>query len=669
MSSITPSSLQQSPKDRPWIMRTYAGHSDAKQTNALYKRNLKKGQTGLSIAFDLPTQMGYDPDHPLSVGEVGRVGVPVWNLEQMETVLKDLPLDQLNCSMTINATAAYIMACYIACADKQGIPRHQLTGTTQNDIVKEYLSRGTYIFPPSFSQRLSGDIIAFCVEELPKWNPINICSYHLQEAGAKPVDEIAFTLSSAIDMLNHLMQRPEITPQQFENIFGRISFFVNAGIRFINEICKLRAFKKMWSDIGENQYSISDPKKRHFRYGVQVNSLGLTKEQPENNVYRILLEMLGVVLSKDARARAVQLPAWNEALGLPRPFDQQWSLRLQQIVAYETDLLEYGDIFEGSHIIENMTAEIITHVKEEMQYIQSIGGTISAIESGYMKEKLVQSHLEKRHAIEAGDEKIVGVNCFHEGESSPLSQQNNDNVESVSADTDEKARESFMSFIKQRNAQNVAQALHNLTVAVQSNANIMPPTIEAVKAGVTVGEWANVLRDIYGEYRAATGLSMQMSTQRANKAKILIQKVDTLQTRIGKRPKIMIAKPGLDGHSNGAEQLALRARDCGLDVVYEGIRLSPEQIANSALEEGVHLLGISLLSGAHLALTEEIMKNMDALGLKHIPTVIGGIIPEKDYAILHQYGIKKIYTASQYDMYEIIADIIDIIDVNKGLYT
>jgi (2R)-ethylmalonyl-CoA mutase len=591
--------------DKPWIFRTYAGHSTASQSNELFRSNLRKGQTGLSIAFDLPTQTGYDSDHPLALGEVGKVGVPICHLGDMRTLFEGIQIPDMNTSMTINATAAWLLALYIATADEQGAPRAALNGTTQNDILKEYLSRGTYVFPPSASMRLSRDIIVFTTTELPKWNPINICSYHLQEAGATPVQELAFALANAIAVLKTLKAAPG--DPDLAEITGRMSFFVNAGMRFITELCKLRAFGELWDEITRDQFGIRDEKFRRFRYGVQVNSLGLTEQQPENNVYRILIEMLAVVLSKNTRARAVQLPAWNEALGLPRPFDQQWSLRMQQIMAYETDLLEYGDIFEGSRVIDEQVAALKERARAELAVIDQMGGAIAAVESGYMKSQLVESNTRRLEAIENGRQIVVGVNRFTEGEPSPLVSGDN-TVLTVPVHVEAEQIERLNNWRSLRDQTAVANALAELRSAAREDRNIMPASIAAAKAGVTTGEWGAVLRDVFGEYRAPTGVSKTARQQAAGLDSVR-DAVERVSQKLGMRVKILVGKPGLDGHSNGAEQIAVRARDAGIDVVYDGIRLTPAEIVRTALEQNVHCVGLSILSGSHMMLASEVISS------------------------------------------------------------
>lgn len=647
-------------RDRPWLIRTYSGHSSAAASNELYRTNLSRGQTGLSVAFDLPTQTGYDSDHALAKGEVGKVGVPIGHIGDMRTLFDQIPLEQMNTSMTINATAPWLLALYVAVAEEQGADRAKLMGTVQNDLIKEYLSRGTYIFPPAPSLKLISDVIGFTVTEMPKWNPTNICSYHLQEAGATPQQELAFALATATAVLDTVKERGETPADMFGAVAGRISFFVNAGIRFIEEMCKMRAFVDLWDELLLERYGVDDPKNRRFRYGVQVNSLGLTEPQPENNVYRILLEMLAVVLSKKARARAVQLPAWNEALGLPRPWDQQWSLRLQQIVAHETDLLEYGDLFDGSPVVDAKVEELKAGAREELKLIEKLGGSIAAVESGYMKEALVESNARRVQAIMSGDLKIVGVNCFQESAPSPLA----DSADAIlkvddAAETEQIGR--LTAWREGRDEAAVKAALDNLAEAAREDRNIMEASIAAAKAGVTTGEWGDVLRRVYGEYRAPTGVGGAAGVAADGLAEVRKQ-VEAVSQRLGRRIKILVGKPGLDGHSNGAEQIAVAARDAGMEVVYEGIRLTPKQIVNAALEEAVHLVGLSILSGSHAALAREVLEGLRAEGLGDIPVVVGGIIPPEDEAALKAAGIAACYTPKDFDLAAIMADITAIVD-------
>jgi (2R)-ethylmalonyl-CoA mutase len=651
------------PKDRPWLIRTYAGHSTAKASNALYRGNLARGQTGLSVAFDLPTQTGYDSDHPLARGEVGKVGVPISHLGDMETLFEEIPLDKMNTSMTINATAPWLLALYVALAEKQGLARECLSGTTQNDIVKEYLSRGTYIFPPAPSMKLTTDVIAFTYREVPRWNPMNVCSYHLQEAGATPTQELAFALATAIAVLDAVKDAGQVPEEDFPKVVGRISFFVNAGVRFVTEMCKMRAFTELWDQICRERYGVEEAKYRRFRYGVQVNSLGLTEQQPENNVYRILLEMLAVVLSKDARARAVQLPAWNEALGLPRPWDQQWSIRLQQIVAHETDLLEFGDLFNGSHAVEEKVRELMTAAEAEMERIERQGGAVAAVESSYMKEQLVESNSRRLAEIEAGARTVVGVNAFTESEPSPLTTGEDGGFLAVDPAAEAEQLERLRAWRESRDGEAVSAALAALAAAAGEDRNVMEPSIACAHAGVTTGEWADVLREVYGEYRAPTGVGRSMGLESADGrlAEIRMQ-VDSLSGYLGRRLKMLVGKPGLDGHSNGAEQIAVRARDAGFEVVYEGIRLTPGQIVGAALEEGVHVVGLSILSGSHVPLVQEVLRRMGENGLGDVPVVVGGIIPPEDSEALLAAGVAAVYTPKDYDLTTIMGQIVEIVD-------
>ena len=651
-------------RDRPWLIRTYAGHSTAAASNALYRKNLARGQTGLSIAFDLPTQTGVDADHPLARGEVGKVGVPIGHLGDMRALLEGIPLERMNTSMTINATAPWLLSLYIALAEEQGVDRAALTGTTQNDILKEYLSRGTYIFPPGPSMKLTTDTIAFTYRELPKWNPINVCSYHLQEAGATPVQELAFALANAIAVLDALRDSGQVPAEDLPRVFGRISFFVNAGLRFVTEMCKMRAFTELWDEIGRERYGVEEEKLRRFRYGVQVNSLGLTEQQPENNVYRILLEMLAVVLSKDARARAVQLPAWNEALGLPRPWDQQWSLRLQQIVAYETDLLEHDDIFKGAEVVEAKVAELIEEARAEMARIEELGGAVAAVESAYMKQRLVESNARRVAAIESGAQTVVGVNDFVDSEPSPLAAEGAAEIQTVDASVEAEQIERLQAWRAARDGAAVDAALEALAAAAAEGGNIMEPSIACAKAGVTTGEWAGALRRVYGEFRAPTGLGGAAAGQPADPESLvtLRRRVDEVSARLGRRIKMLVGKPGLDGHSNGAEQIAVRARDAGLEVVYQGIRLTPAEIVGAALEEGVHVIGLSVLSGSHVHLAKDVLKGLAEQGLGGLPVVLGGIVPPDDQQALKEAGIAAVYTPKDYDLTAILADIVEIVD-------
>ncbi len=648
--------------DQPWIFRTYAGHSTPKASNELYLKNLAKGQTGLSIAFDLPTQTGYDLDHPLARGEVGKVGVPVSHLGDMRALLAGIPLGKMNTSMTINATAAWLLSLYIAIADEQGVDRSALTGTVQNDIIKEYLSRGTYVFPPQPSMRLIKDIVVFSFREIPKWNPTNVCSYHLQEAGATPVQELAYALATAIAVLDTVKESGEVSEAEFGEAVARISFFVNAGLRFITEIAKMRAFVDLWDEICKKRYGVTDPKLRRFRYGVQVNSLGLTEQQPENNVYRILLEMLAVVLSKKARARAVQLPAWNEALGLPRPWDQQWSLRMQQIVAFETDLLEYADIFDGSRVIEAKVAELKREAREELARIEAMGGAIAAVDTSYMKQRLVESNAARLQKIEDGEQIVVGVNKFVETEPSPLSGGEGGAIQTVPEWVEREHVESLKAWRAARDSKSVEAALSALRSAAQGGRNIMEPSIACAKSGVTTGEWGDALRQAFGEYRAPTGVSKAAAASGGEGLAEVRAAVERVSAKLGRRLKFLVGKPGLDGHSNGAEQIAVRARDCGMEVVYEGIRLTPAQIVNAALEESVHVVGLSILSGSHVPLVRDVMDRMRAAGLGAIPVVVGGIIPAEDEATLKACGVAAIYTPKNFQLNGIMAGIVKLAD-------
>jgi (2R)-ethylmalonyl-CoA mutase len=651
---------QAPPRDKPWIFRTYAGHSTAAASNELYRRNLSKGQTGLSVAFDLPTQTGYDSDHVLARGEVGKVGVPINHLGDMRALFDGIPLAKMNTSMTINATAAWLMALYIAVADEQGVPREALQGTIQNDIIKEYLSRGTYVFPPAPSMRLIKDIAIFTTSELPKWNPMNICSYHLQEAGATPVQELAYALATAIAVLDTVKNSGEVTQAKFGEVVGRISFFVNAGMRFVTEICKMRAFVDLWDEITRERYSITDPKQRLFRYGVQVNSLGLTEPQPENNVARILIEMLAVTLSKKARARAVQLPAWNEALGLPRPWDQQWSLRMQQILAYETDLLEYGDLFDGSKAIDAKVEELKREAKEELKRIEEMGGAIEAVETGYMKQQLVASASARFEAIERAEQIVVGVNKYIETESSPLT-GGIDAIMTVSPEAERDQIARLEAWRTQRDDAKVKAALTELKRAATSRGNIMPASIACAKAGVTTGEWGWTLRQAFGEYRAPTGVGQAMRNDVEGLDDIRGE-VDRVSRKLGRRLTFLVGKPGLDGHSNGAEQIAVRARDAGMQVVYEGIRLTPEEIVEAALEKKAHVVGLSILSGSHLPLAKDVVSRLRQATNVDIPVVVGGIIPPEDASALKDAGVAAVYTPKDFELNRIMSDLVRIVE-------
>jgi (2R)-ethylmalonyl-CoA mutase len=646
-------------RDKPWIIRTYAGHSNAKESNALYRGNLAKGQTGLSVAFDLPTQTGYDPDHELARGEVGKVGVSIAHLGDMRTLFDQIPLSQMNTSMTINATAPWLLSLYLAVAEEQGAPISELQGTTQNDIIKEYLSRGTYVFPPAPSLRLTKDVILFTTKNVPKWNPMNVCSYHLQEAGATPVQELSYALAIAIAVLDTVREDPEFDAASFPEVFGRISFFVNAGMRFVTEICKMRAFSELWDEIAQERYGIDDPKKRIFRYGVQVNSLGLTEQQPENNVHRILIEMLAVTLSKRARARAVQLPAWNEALGLPRPWDQQWSMRMQQILAFETDLLEYDDIFDGSHVIDAKVESLKAETRAALEQIGGIGGAVAAVETGALKRALVESNAKRISAIEAGEQIVVGVNKFQAGEPSPLT-AGEGAIFTVSETVEMEAESRIREWRAKRDGRAVEKALDDLEAAARSGANIMPVSIAAAKAGVTTGEWGGRLRQVFGEYRAPTGVTLEtISSGAAEEAKLLIA---DLGERLGEQPRMVVGKPGLDGHSNGAEQIALRARDVGFDVTYDGIRQTPAEIVAKARETGAHVIGLSILSGSHVPLVRDVKAKLREAGLDHVPVVVGGIISAEDELVLKNMGVTAVYTPKDYVIDKIMVGIAKVIE-------
>ncbi len=647
---------QKPAKDKPWLFRTYAGHSTAEKSNALYRANLARGQTGLSVAFDLPTQTGYDSDHVLARGEVGKVGVPVCHLGDMRTLFRDIPLEDMNTSMTINATAPWLLALYIAVAEEQGADVSKLQGTVQNDLIKEYLSRGTYICPPKPSLRMIADVAEYCYRAVPKWNPMNVCSYHLQEGGATPEQELAFALATAIAVLDEL--KPRIPAEDFPTVVGRISFFVNAGIRFVTEMCKMRAFVDLWDEICRDRYGVTDPKFRRFRYGVQVNSLGLTEQQPENNVYRILLEMLAVTLSKKARARAVQLPAWNEALGLPRPWDQQWSLRMQQILAYETDLLEFGDLFDGNPAVDAKVEELKAGARAELANLDSMGGAIAAID--YMKAQLVNANADRLNGIERGETVVVGVNKYQQGEPSPLvDEEGGILVVDPAVEADQIAR--LDAWRAERDAEAVARALAALRAAVATGENVMPASIAAAKAGVTTGEWAGVMRAEHGEYRGPTGVSRAVSNKTQGLDDIRTM-VDAVSDKLGRRLKFLVGKPGLDGHSNGAEQIAFRARDCGMDIEYQGIRLTPEEIVAAARAEEAHVVGLSILSGSHIPLIEDVMTRMQAAGLGHVPVIVGGIIPDEDAARLSAMGVAKVYTPKDFELNRIMQDIVTLAD-------
>jgi (2R)-ethylmalonyl-CoA mutase len=643
-------------KDKPWLIRTYAGHSTAKASNALYRSNLAKGQTGLSVAFDLPTQTGYDSDHALARGEVGKVGVPVSHLGDMRTLFENIPLEQMNTSMTINATAPWLLALYIAVAEEQGAEVAALQGTVQNDLIKEYLSRGTYICPPAPSLRMIADVAEYCYTHVPKWNPMNVCSYHLQEAGATPEQELAFALATGIAVLDAL--KPRVAAEDFPALCGRISFFVNAGIRFVTEMCKMRAFVDLWDEILEQRYGVEDPKFRRFRYGVQVNSLGLTEQQPENNVYRILIEMLAVTLSKRARARAVQLPAWNEALGLPRPWDQQWSMRMQQIMAYETDLLEYGDLFDGNPVVDAKVEELKSGARAELANLDSMGGAIMAID--YMKARLVEANADRVGGIERGETTVVGVNRFTQSEPSPLvDEEGGIMVVDPAVEADQIGR--LTAWRAARDSAAVEAAVARLRDDATAGRNVMPASIDAAKAGVTTGEWAEVMRAVHGQYRGPTGVSKSVSNKTEGLEDIRAA-VDAVSDKLGRRLKFMVGKPGLDGHSNGAEQIAFRARDCGMDISYEGIRLTPEEIVQAALVEEPHVIGLSILSGSHVPLIEQLMGHLEAAGLGHLPVVVGGIIPEADEKRLLSMGVARVYTPKDFELNRIMFDIVALVE-------
>ena len=648
--------MSQVQKDRPWLIRTYAGHSTAKASNALYRANLAKGQTGLSVAFDLPTQTGYDSDHVLARGEVGKVGVPVCHLGDMRTLFDEIPLEQMNTSMTINATAPWLLSLYIAVAEEQGADVTKLQGTVQNDLIKEYLSRGTYVCPPKPSLKMIGDVAEYCYSNVPKWNPMNVCSYHLQEAGATPEQELSFALATAIAVLDEL--KPRVPAEDFPALCGRISFFVNAGIRFVTEMCKMRAFVELWDEILQERYGVENPKFRRFRYGVQVNSLGLTEQQPENNVYRILIEMLAVTLSKKARARAVQLPAWNEALGLPRPWDQQWSMRMQQIMAYETDLLEYDDLFDNNPAVDRKVAELKEGARHELANLESMDGAIGAID--YMKGRLVESNADRLNRIEAGEVVVVGVNKWQQGEVSPL-MTGDGGIMVVDPAVEQEQVSRLNEWRASRDQAAVDAALAELREAAASGANVMPASIKAAKAGVTTGEWAAQMRVVHGEYRGPTGVSGSPSNKTEG-LDDLRNAVDMVSDKLGRRLKFVIGKPGLDGHSNGAEQIAFRARDCGMDITYDGIRLTPEEIVNKAKEEEAHVVGLSILSGSHIPLVEELVQRMKEAGLSETPVIVGGIIPDEDAERLLAMGVSRVYTPKDFELNTIMHDIIVLAD-------
>ena len=674
---------QRPPRDPAWVMRTYAGHSNAAASNELFRRNLDKGQTGLSVAFDLPTQTGYDPDHPLSLGEVGKVGVPISHIGDMRALFAQIPLAKMNTSMTINATAMWLLAMYQVVAEEEAVAAGQdpaaavkgLTGTTQNDIIKEYLSRGTYVFPPQPSMRLITDMVAYTVAEIPRWNPTNICSYHLQEAGATPVQEIAFAMCTAIAVLDAVRDSGQVPAERFGEVVKAISFFVNAGVRFVEEMCKMRAFVQLWDELTLARYGVTDPSQRRFRYGVQVNSLGLTEAQPENNVQRIVLEMLAVTLSKDARARAVQLPAWNEALGLPRPWDQQWSLRMQQVLAFESDLLEYDDLFAGSAVVEAKVAELLAGARAEIDRVQEMGGAVAAVESGYMKSALVASHSLRRQRIESGDDVVVGVNTFVTTEPNPLTADLDAAIMTVDHDVEARAAAAIASWRRDRDStqagRDAAQAARAALVAdARSGVNLMPASLQAARAGLTTGEWAQALRDVFGEYRAPTGVSGAVGVSEAvagGDLEKVRERVRATGQELGARLRILVGKPGLDGHSNGAEQVAVRARDAGFEVIYQGIRLTPEQIVAAAVAEDVHCVGLSILSGSHMELVPRVLDGLKAAGAGEVPVIVGGIIPEADAGALRVMGVAAVFTPKDFGLTEIMGGIVDVIRASRGL--
>ncbi|WP_300390719.1 protein meaA [Henriciella sp.] len=645
--------------DRPWIFRTYAGHSTAEKSNALYRSNLARGQTGLSIAFDLPTQTAFDSDHVLARGEVGKVGVPVSHLGDMRTLFDGLPLEEMNTSMTINAPAAWLLALYVALADERGDDRSKLRGTTQNDIIKEYLSRGTYVFPPEPSMRLIADMVSWCYTEVPKWNPLNVCSYHLQEAGATPQQELAYALATACAVLDAVKDGKQVPEEDFPTVFGRISFFVNAGVRFVTELCKMRAFVDLWEEIGRERYRVTDEKALRFRYGVQVNSLGLTEQQPENNVYRILLEALAVTLSKRARCRALQLPAWNEAMGLPRPWDQQWSLRLQQILAYETDLLEYEDLFDGSHVIDGKTEELKEGARAELAKIDAKGGAVESV--GYMKESLVGAHVERIRGIESGQQTVVGVNRYQESADSPLS-AGEKTIETVDPLLEAEQVRALRDWRANRDQAAVDDALAALKKAAETGENIMEPSIAAAKAGVTTGEWGGALREVFGEYRGPTGVALTVDSQGDEDIEATRKRVEQVSDALGRQLTYVLGKPGLDGHSNGAEQIASRARACGMNLVYEGIRFTPAEIVAQAKESDAHVVGLSILSGSHLDLVRDTIAELRKAGLENVPLVVGGIIPPEDERALKQMGVRRVYTPKDFMITDIMSDVVDVVE-------
>ncbi len=654
-------------RDRPWVFRTYSGHSSAQASNELYRTNLARGQTGLSVAFDLPTQTGVDSDHPLARGEVGKVGVPIGNVEDMSTLFEGIPLDQMNTSMTINSTAAWLLSLYVAAAERSGVDATMLQGTTQNDIIKEYLSRGTYVFPPEPSMRLISDMVAYSVDAIPKWNPINVCSYHLQEAGATPVQEIAYSFATALAVLDAVKARDDVPDEAIPRVVGRISFFLNSGIRFVEEVCKVRAMTELWDQITKERYGVEDPKLRRFRYGVQVNSLGLTEAQPENNVIRIVLEALGVTFSKKARCRALQLPAWNEALGLPRPWDQQWSLRIQQILAFETDLLEYEDLFDGSFVVEAKTRELLEEARTEMEKVLAMGGVVAAVENAYMKQRLVESQTARSRAIEDGEQIVVGVNRFIEAEPSPLV-EGKQSILKVDDTAEREQIERLNAFRSRRNEKDVAAALANLKDVLSSGGNVMPPSIRAAHAGVTTGEWSDALRELFGEYRAPTGVVARQTNGAGPRTREVRERVRALSEKLGRPLKVLIGKPGLDGHSNGAEQIAVKARDVGMEVVYEGIRLTPAEIVQSARDEGVHVIGLSILSGSHGILVKDVLARLKEAGLSGLPVVVGGIIPDEDAETLRNAGVSRIYTPKDFDLTRIMGEIVDVVAESPAVH-
>ena len=649
-------------RDRPWVMRTYAGHSSAAASNVLYRRNLAKGQTGLSVAFDLPTQTGYDPDHELAAGEVGKVGVPISHIGDMRQLFDGIPVADANTSMTINATAMWLLALYVTVAGEHGADLASMSGTTQNDIIKEYLSRGTYVFPPGPSLRLITDMVSWTVANVPNWNPINICSYHLQEAGATPVQEIAYSMSTAIAVLDAVRDSGQVPPERFAHVVGRMSFFVNAGVRFVEEMCKIRAFTELWNEITRDRYGVEDPKQRRFRYGVQVNSLGLTEAQPENNAQRIVLEMLAVTLSRGSRARAIQLPAWNEALGLPRPWDQQWALRMQQVLAYETDLLEYEDLFDGSPVVRAKVDQLLAGARTEIDRVAAMGGAVAAVENGYMKSQLVASLAERRRRIEASEDVIVGVNRFRSTEPSPLQAEGAATIETIDPEVERHAVAAIRQWRSQRDDAAVQAALDRLRHDAKTDTNLVPATLECVKTGVTTGEWATALREVFGEYRAPTGVSAAAAAGDAGAAISEVRdRVRRAGDQLGERLRFLVGKPGLDGHSNGAEQIAVRARDVGFEVIYQGIRLTPAQIVAAAVQEGVHVIGLSVLSGSHMEVVPAVVAGLAEAGASDIPVVVGGIIPPEDAAALRAQGVVGVFTPKDYDMTSMMNEIVDIV--------